>query len=408
VKLVQIGAGNIGRSFIGQLFSKAGWDVVFIDIDTKIIDELNKRNEYRVVIKDKNPETIIVKNVRGVNAVNLENVVEEIATADLVSTAVGKKTLPNIMKPIALGLIKRKEIYPDKPLDIIICENMKDAASFFEKSLKKYLPDNYPFEKLLGLVETSIGKMVPIMSEKDKQKDPLLVYAEAYNTLIVDKKGFKGPIPDIPEIEAKENMKAWVDRKLFIHNLGHAVLAYISFAFEKGYTYVWEAAEDKEIYEATKFAMWESGNALILEYPSDFNKKNMSLHIDDLLDRFKNRSLGDTLYRVGRDLYRKLSPDDRLVGAVKICGEHHIYPSFILLGIVSAFFFKATDEKGRMFENDTKFFKELKTKGLKKMIADVCGFHEEGLVLFIEDLYRKIEKKIALKTLMFYLMDFTK
>ena len=43
MKLVQFGAGNIGRSFIGQLFSKAGWDVVFVDIDELVIDELNRR-----------------------------------------------------------------------------------------------------------------------------------------------------------------------------------------------------------------------------------------------------------------------------------------------------------------------------------------------------------------------------
>jgi len=28
---VQFGAGNIGRSFIGQLFSRAGYEVIFIE-----------------------------------------------------------------------------------------------------------------------------------------------------------------------------------------------------------------------------------------------------------------------------------------------------------------------------------------------------------------------------------------
>ena len=406
MKLVQFGAGNIGRSFIAQLFSKAGWEVVFIDIDDKIINELNKKGEYVVEIKDKISKTITVKNVRGINAKNFDRVVEEIATADILATAVGKKALINIIKPIAFGLLKRHEILKDKPLDIIICENMKDTASFFEKSLKEFLPEDYPFNKLVGLVETSIGKMVPIMSEKVREKDLLLVYAEAYNTLIVDKKGFKGQIPDIPEIEAKDNMKAWVDRKLFIHNLGHAVLAYISFACKKEYTYVWEAIEDRELYNITKSAMWESGNALILEYPDDFNKENIQAHIEDLLERFRNRSLGDTIYRVGRDLYRKLSPDDRLIGAVRLCGKHHVFPSFILLGIASAFFFKAKDENGKMFDNDAKFFQELDSKGLKRMIGDVCGFNEEGLILFIEDIYRKIEKGISLKSILNELNSF--
>jgi len=29
--MVQFGAGNIGRSFIGQLFSRSGYEVVFVD-----------------------------------------------------------------------------------------------------------------------------------------------------------------------------------------------------------------------------------------------------------------------------------------------------------------------------------------------------------------------------------------
>ena len=74
----------------------------------------------------------------------------------------------------------------------------------------------------MGLVETSIGKMVPIMKTEDLEEDPLLVYAEPYNTLILDRKGFLGDIPHIEEFALKDNIKAWVDRKAFIHNLGHA------------------------------------------------------------------------------------------------------------------------------------------------------------------------------------------
>ena len=44
---------------------------------------------------------------------------------------------------------------------------------------------------LVGLIETSIGKMVPIMTTAEQMKDPLVVYAEPYNTLILDGKGFR-------------------------------------------------------------------------------------------------------------------------------------------------------------------------------------------------------------------------
>ena len=42
-KMLQFGAGNIGRSFIGQLFSRSGYEVVFVDINKELAKELNKK-----------------------------------------------------------------------------------------------------------------------------------------------------------------------------------------------------------------------------------------------------------------------------------------------------------------------------------------------------------------------------
>ena len=37
---VVFGAGNIGRGFIGQLFSESGYEVIFVDVDEPLIDLL--------------------------------------------------------------------------------------------------------------------------------------------------------------------------------------------------------------------------------------------------------------------------------------------------------------------------------------------------------------------------------
>ncbi len=390
MKLVHFGAGNIGRSFVGQLFSRAGWDVVFIDIDRRIIDELNKKRQYKVMVKDKEQETIVVKNVRGVYAMDLEKASNEVMEADLVSTAVGKDALSGLIQPIARGLERRKNKSPSRPLDIIICENMINAASFFKECLRRELSRNFPIEKYVGLVETSIGKMVPIMSEKDRRRDPLLVFAEAYNTLIVDKNGFQGMIPDIPGIDPKENMKAFVDRKLYIHNMGHAVLSYTAFVFRKKYRFIWEAAYDKELHGITKNAMWESGKALVKEYPDEFNEKNIEENIDDLLLRFGNRALGDTIYRAGRDLYRKLGPDDRLTGSVMLCLKHDIFPKHIALGIACALFFEAVDDRGEMFEKDIAFHEKEIPKGTDHVFKNICKMENKAIKEIIKYYYDNI------------------
>ena len=229
-QIIIFGAGKIGRSFIGQLFGINEYQVVFVDMDSFLVDELNRRRQYPVVIKGSDfEERIIVKNVRAIQALDREKVVRAIAESSIMAISVGKNALPAVAGSVAEGLLAREKISPGKILDIILAENMRSADLFFRLKLRELLPSSYPLDKRVGLVETSIGKMVPMMTAADLAEDPLQVFAEPYNTLILDQKGFRGELPDIPDLALKKHMKAWVDRKVFIHNLGHATAAYCGY-----------------------------------------------------------------------------------------------------------------------------------------------------------------------------------
>jgi len=91
-KMLQFGAGNIGRSFIGQLFSRSRFEVVFVDINKELVKELNKKRKYKLAIKRNElpDEIILIENVRAINGGDKEAVIREIADADIVATAVGK------------------------------------------------------------------------------------------------------------------------------------------------------------------------------------------------------------------------------------------------------------------------------------------------------------------------------
>ena len=212
MKLVVFGAGNIGRSFVGQLFARAGYEVVFIDVDAELIAALNQEGRYSVEIRDRHPEAIWVEGVSAVHGGDRDQVLGQLAEADIAATAVGPKALKHLYPNIAAGLRLRHE-RGAPPLDIIICENLRNAAGVFLEGLHAHLPDDFPLEAMVGLIETSIGKMVPIMPDEVRERDPLLLYAEAYNTLILDAKGFRNPIPNVPGLDPKENMAAYVDRK---------------------------------------------------------------------------------------------------------------------------------------------------------------------------------------------------
>jgi mannitol-1-phosphate 5-dehydrogenase len=387
-KLVLFGAGKIGRSFVGQLFSRSGYEVVFVDILEPVIEALNRRGFYNVIIKGDREETIHVTNVRGVLASDKEKVAEEVSTADVVATSVGNNALSHIIPLIAQGLIRRYSKDKNLPLDIIIAENMRDAAEYFEKEIVKIVGNDYPLKKLVGLVETSIGKMVPIMSKKDMDEDILQIFAESYNNLILDKKAFNNPIPNVKGLSPKDNMKAWVDRKSFIHNLGHATISYLGYLYDRKFVYLYEALAVKELYNQTKETMMQASEILMKEYPGEFTKKDLEGHIDDLLKRFMNKALGDTIYRVGRDLLRKLGPEDRLAGAIIKGLKYNMNVDKILYALVCGFYFRAADESGAMFDRDIEFVEKYFKNGIEYVLVNVCGFDKNKH----KDIIAKCEK----------------
>jgi mannitol-1-phosphate 5-dehydrogenase len=371
-KIVIFGAGKIGRSFIGQLFSRSGFEVVFVDINKKLISDLNLKKQYNVVIKDNTGEKVlIIKNVRGVCLNDSDQVVRELADANIAAFSVGQQGLPGTIPVIARALVLRRKLHGDIPLDFIIAENMRNSDQYIGTELGRSLPQDYPLNELVGLVETSIGKMVPIMSQKDLDEDPLQVFAEPYNTLIVSKRGFKNTVPDVQNIDPKENIKAWVDRKLFIHNLGHATAAYLGFRKYPQAVYIYEVLDDPEIFEGTRKTMLQSANILMALYPSEFTYIQLEAHIDDLLHRFRNKALGDTIFRVGCDLYRKLSPEDRMVAPIRSAINLNKPYDLILDALSTAVSFRAKDEHGKYFPSDENFFSET-DKGINHILRNIC------------------------------------
>jgi mannitol-1-phosphate 5-dehydrogenase len=371
--IVIFGAGKIGRSFIGQVFSKGGYQVVFADIDKYLVNELNYQKQYNVIIKGEKEEVIPVFNARAIHLSDDEALLDELDNTSIAAVSVGQKGLPGVVKILAHSLERRQHRKPGSPLDLIIAENMRDSDDYIKEELKKILPSNFPLDKSIGLIETSIGKMVPVISSDQINHDSLAVYAEAYNTLILSKKNFLNPIPAIPELAPKDNIKAWVDRKLFIHNFGHASLAYIAALNNPDFLYTWEALADKEIYEEVYQTMKEAAFILHSIYSEEFSIQDLEIHIFDLLKRFANKALGDTIYRVGCDLPRKLSPEDRIVPLIRIANRKNLPYKRIMKVLLAGILFPAKDAKGRMLEADRLFISQF-NRNTDKILADHCKF----------------------------------
>ena len=333
---VIFGAGNIGRGFIGALFSASGYKTIFIDLSLPLIEALNRRKQYPVrILSETEVHDITVTNVEALCATEEAAVAEAIAEAEILATAVGANVLKNIVPNLLRGLDLRKQRH-GKPINLLLCENLMNANRVFWQYVEEMAEDkDLPrLRKDLGLVETSIGRMVPIQTDEMKDGDPLRICVEHYGFLPVDKDAFRGKIPEISGMIPFSPFEFYVKRKLYIHNLGHALCAYLGNLTEK--EYIADAIRDPEICLLTKAAMQESAVALAKEYGVPL--WNLMDYIDDLLLRFANTALKDTCKRVGNDPRRKLSPEDRLIGAAKNARAQGIDPQGIAVGIAAALF----------------------------------------------------------------------
>ena len=163
---VMYGGGNIGRGFIGALMSGAGYEVTFIDVAEPVVRELQERRCYPLrFVSNEGHEDLLVRNVTAVNGNDTEAASNVIARCDIMATAVGARILRFIIPNIVAGLRKRWAA-GGAPLNIIICENLNDANKIVEGMIKEQLtPEEcVRFDAEVGLVEASIGRMVPVQT----------------------------------------------------------------------------------------------------------------------------------------------------------------------------------------------------------------------------------------------------
>ncbi len=331
---VMYGAGNIGRGFIGMLLSQSGYRVTMIDVAKPVVEALNQRGSYPVRILDADKhEDILVEDVDAIDGMDEIAVAEAIANTDVMATAVGANILPRIAKNIALGL-KLRVRRGGKPLNILICENLMDANIALMGWISEHLDETERawMNTNVGFVEASIGRMVPVQTPEMQEGDPLRVCVERYGYLPLDKDAFRGELPEIRNMVPFSPFDFYIRRKLYIHNMGHAVTAYLG--MYEHLPLIADAIDDPEIYILAFQAMLESAEALFYKYGVPVSETLR--HIQDLLLRFANRSLGDTCARVGADIVRKLAASDRLIGAVRLCREQGITPAYICVGIAGA------------------------------------------------------------------------
>lgn len=383
-KAIQFGAGNIGRGFIGALLAKSGYHVVFADVNEEIINRINDDKHYTIHIMDVECKDEKIENISGVISTS-DEILEEIRTSDIITTAVGPVVLPRIASTIAKGIKLRKATGVTSNLNIIACENAIKASSQLEEEVKKYLNEEEIayLDKYVGFPNCSVDRIVPPV----KSENILDVVVENFYEWNVEEKAFKGEIPKIDGMNLADNLMAYIERKLFTLNTGHAITAY--FGYLKGYNTVDESIKDEVIHDLVKKAMIESGQGLIAKY--NFDKEEHFKYIDKIIERFKNPYLKDDVARVGREPLRKLNENDRLIKPLMTAKSFNLDIDNLLLGVGAALNYNNEEDS-----QSVELQNLISEKGVKESLAHVANLAEEQEILSrIEKYYNEVKSIIS-------------
>lgn len=303
-KVVHFGAGNIGRGFIGALFSQSGYHVTFVDIADEIINQLNEEKTYLVKLATEQGEVTKIDHVSGLNNMTQESeVIEAIKTATYLTTAIGPNILPHIAPLIAKGIAERVKA-SDEKIYIIACENQISSTDILKNFILDYLEEETKtaMQDKVFFFNSAVDRIVPIQNTKGS----LDVLVESYYEWVVET---KETIPHVEGMTIVEELAPFIERKLFTVNTGHAVIAYLGYLANK--LTIDETLADPEVLQQVKATLNETGAYLIKQY--NLNPDEHEKYINKIIQRFKNPYLNDGVTRVGRSPIRKLGPEDRLV-----------------------------------------------------------------------------------------------
>ena len=326
---VHFGAGNIGRGFIGAVLQDAGYHVVFADVNEGLISALREKGSYNLTELGNKPTTRTYSDFTALSSlVDSEQLINQIAQADIVTASVGAPILGKIAPTIEAGI--RARTMPGQ-LIVMACENAIDASDMlFDAMLDRELVATRAV-----FLNTAVDRIVPIQPEGSEPD----VAVEDFSEWVIDIARLDGKL-DLPGATLVSNLGPFIERKLYTVNTAHLATAYLGQL--AGHQTIVEALGDSKILNETAAVLSETSKVLIAKHKLD--RKRHEAYVAKTLARLANPAVDDEIVRVGRQPLRKLAKNERLIGPALYFAEHFGEPERLLSVVSAALSFQSDNE----------------------------------------------------------------
>lgn len=343
--VVIAGAGKIGRGYLAEIFQNVGFHITFLVHSPEQTEKLRNNGQY-IIFRGNKEETaveeVVIKNYDAVCSVTeKEKCIDALVAADTVMLPIYPAACKDFGELIgkAINIKAEKE---EKLFNIIMCVNFLEATQQIVSAILPHLTEKGKdyFDRLCGVSESLVNRLVAAASEEMLKVDELAVSAGYGDSLKVDSDTFKDKFPEGINIELQKQLPARFTYKIWITNMKH-FSASIYGSYLK-YQYVREAAGDPYVKKCIKdMAQAEAEFAVSSKFniPMEIIEKDFRSRYEPWLT-WANPNSNDPFARVVFDMRRKLAKSDRVIGPALACLKGGRKPFFLASVAAMAMIYK--------------------------------------------------------------------
>lgn len=311
--VVHFGGGALGRGLVIPTLIGSGCKVVLADTSKPLIEKLRGDDcSYVLDVTDAEDRHQRMQLDAVIDSIaEHDRLVSAIRSCNVVTTSVRRENLKYVAPAIAEAW---KDADKNEPKAVICCENVEHVGSFFHELLIGQ--DGLSPEQRARLDEVVVPDTVV---DRICASDPdLNVSSETFYELAVD--AGKMPRTGIRLIGTEDDIPACFARKRYLMNTYADLCSFIGLS--RGLTYLYEAIRDESINAEIEPYMQLLVDDLEAEYglPRDSLAEWRSVY----RSRLSNDRIPRELTTVARDLWRKLTPEERFVSPVIQSLSHDI------------------------------------------------------------------------------------
>ena len=373
-----VGAGRLGKGFMGEIFDNAGWNLSFLDNDDTVIKELNNNGYYKVTVhREDRIDNRIISKYKAYSYDKDYSCEMAIINANVIAMTIYPEDFPEAIAYMGAAFRKRVEENYAQNLDVICLTNKNYLIPSFEKLFLNELSTEKErkwFREHVALRDTIVRR-----ATDSESNSSINVRSTAVLSLLVQSP-LLNDLSSVEWIEPCDNVELMKDLKVFTVNGPHVTAAFAGYL--KGYTTLNETVRDQECVDLINQVHDEIYEGILREYR--VNKADL-----DKLSIFPaaKGELEDHILRIAWDPIRKLSRNDRLTGIACICLKNDFCPKGIIKSIANGFAYDNEQDPAAMEIQNC-----IKNEGIKTAIVKYCGLKENSiLVEAIENDYNKIK-----------------